>query len=140
MRPADYLDLVYRARWDKNNLAARRNEVDLSAGTSSLRLSADYVFFSAQENSEFAPREELTVALDAQLSRYWRTKISGIRDLTGDGAMLSAGMGLTYEDECLVFTSELTRTFFRDRDLTPTDAVIFRVTFKTLGEVATSVR
>ncbi|MDP6786143.1 MAG: LPS assembly protein LptD [Rhodospirillales bacterium] len=139
VRPDDNLDLVYRARWDKDNLAARRNEIDLRAGTRSLRLSADYVFFAAQENSEFAPREELTLALDAQLSRYWRAKISGIRDLTGDGAMLSAGLGLTYEDECLVFTSELTRTFFRDRDLTPTDAVVFRVNFKTLGEVATSI-
>ena len=140
IRPANYLDLVYRARWDKDNLAARRNEVDLSAGTGALRLSADYVFFAAQETGEFAPREELTLSLNAQLSRYWRTHISGIRDLTGDGAMRSAGIGFSYEDECLVFTSELTRTFFRDRDVTPTDAVVFRVTFKTLGEVATSIQ
>ena len=140
VRPGDYLDLVYRARWDKDNLAARRNEVGLSAGPSSLRLSADYVFLAAQEDSEFAPREELAVALNAQLSRYWRTRISGIRDLTGDGAMRSAGIGLTYEDECLIFTSQLTRTFFRDRDVRPTDAVVFRVTFKTLGEVATSIQ
>jgi LPS-assembly protein len=54
--------------------------------------------------------------------------------------MRSAGIGFTYEDECLVFTSELTRTFFRDRDVRPTDAVVFRVTFKTLGEVATSIQ
>ena len=140
VRPANYLDLVYRARWDKDNLAARRNEVDLSAGPSALRISADYVFFAAQEGSEFAPREELTVALNAKLSRYWRTQISGIRDLTGNGAMRSAGIQLTYEDECLVFTSDLNRTFFRDRDIKPTDAIIFRVTFKTLGEVATSIQ
>jgi LPS-assembly protein len=37
VRPADYLDLVYRARWDKDNLAARRNEVELGAGTRAFR-------------------------------------------------------------------------------------------------------
>ena len=54
--------------------------------------------------------------------------------------MRSAGLGLTYEDECLVFSTNLTRTFFEDRDLKPTDAILFSVTFKTLGEVATEVR
>jgi len=140
IHPSNIFNFVYRARWNKDNLAARRNEVDVSAGPRSLRLNAGYLYFAAQENSGFAPREELSVALAAQLSRYWRSRISGIRDMTGDGGMLSAGMGLTYEDECLVFTSELARTFFRDRDITPTDAIMFRVTFKTLGEIATAVQ
>ena len=43
--------------------------------------------------------------------------------------------GADYEDECLVYTARLTRSFFEDRDLKPVDAIMFQVAFKTLGQV-----
>ncbi|MDD9877034.1 MAG: hypothetical protein OXR84_06295 [Magnetovibrio sp.] len=33
----------------------------------------------------------------------------------------------------------MTRTFFEDRDLKPTDAITFHVTLKTIGEVQTGI-
>ncbi len=137
--PGRHLNVFYRSRWDKDDLSPRRNEVKLSAGPPALRLDADYVFFERQADSEFPTREELTTSLNTQFSRYWRGQVSAKRDLA-DNEMRSAGLGLTYEDECLVFSTNLTRTFFEDRDLKPTDAILFSVTFKTLGEVATEVR
>jgi LPS-assembly protein len=137
--PRGHLDVYYRTRLDKDDLSARRNEVKLSAGPPALRLNADYVFFERQADSEFPAREELTTSVSAQFSRYWRGQVSAKSDLA-DSEMRSAGLGLTYEDECLVFSTNLTRTFFEDRDLKPTDAILFSVTFKTLGEVATKVQ
>ena len=138
--PGNWLDLLYRARWDKDNLALRRSEVDLTAGPRSLRLAVDYNFFDRQEDSELAAREEIKVSLDTTLTRYWRSRMSAVRDLAGGGGLRSVGIGFTYEDECLVFTTNLTRTFFEDRDLRPTDAVIFRLTLKTLGDVQTAIQ
>ena len=137
--PGPQFDVYYRTRWDKDDLSARRNEVKLSTGPPALRLSADYVFFERQEDSEFPTREELTASMNTQFSRFWRGRVSAKRDLS-DSEMRSASLGLTYEDECLVFSTNLTRTFFEDRDLEPTDAILFRVSFKTLGEVSTEVR
>ena len=137
--PGKHLNVYYRTRLDKDDFSARRNEVNLSAGPPALSLNADYVFFERQENSEFPTREELTASVNTQFSRYWRGQVSAKSDLA-ESELRSAGLGLTYEDECLVFSTNLTRTFFEDRDLEPTDAILFSVTFKTLGEVATQVR
>ena len=42
-----------------------------------------------------------------------------------------------YENECIIFNTQLSRSFFEDRDLKPTDAVIFQLTLKTLGPIST---
>ena len=73
------------------------------------------------------------------MTRFWKGRVSGVRDLTGQGAQRSLGFNLTYEDECLTFSTDLTRSYYEDRDLKPTDAIMFRVTFKTLGEVKSGI-
>jgi len=134
--PSNFLDLLYRTRLSKDNFEPKRNELRLSGGPQALRVSTSYIFFDRKEGSEFTGREEVALGMGAQLTRYWRANLSGVRDLAGD-EMRSLGARLTYEDECCVFSTSLTRTFFQDRDLKPTDAIIFRVLFKTLGEVGT---
>ena len=41
--------------------------------------------------------------------------------------------------ECFVFNGNLTRTFFEDRDLEPTDTITFNFLFKTLGPIRADV-
>ena len=134
--PGKYVDLLYRFRLSKDNLDPRRHEIGLSAGPPALSVNANYVFFDRQEDSEFTGREEITLALGSQLTRYWRSRVFGVRDLTA-GEMRTLGLNLTFENECCTFSTTATRTFFEDRDLEPTDAIVFRVLFKTLGELQT---
>ena len=138
--PGKFIDALYRTRLSKDNLAARRNEIDLTVGPEALSLSTNYVFFDRQEGSEFAGREEVTVSLNSKLTRFWRANTSMVQDLTSEGGIRKVNVGATYEDECLIFSADLSRTFFEDRDLTPTDAVMLRATFKTLGEVQSQVK
>lgn len=138
--PGENLDLLYRARFSKDNLAARRNELQATVGPSSLRFSGSYVFFDRQEESEFTAREEVSASLFSQLTRYWRTSLSGVRDLTDDGGMRSASFGLTFENCCFVLDSRFSRSFFQDREIKPTDSITLRLTFKTLGDVQANVR
>ncbi|MBL6927932.1 MAG: LPS-assembly protein LptD [Rhodospirillales bacterium] len=135
--PGEHLDLTYRTRLDKEDFAPRRNEVSLAAGPSALRLSTDYVFFDRQPGSEFSTsREELRSSVAAKLSRNWRSGGNFVYDVE-ESDIRSYGLNFTYEDECLVFNTTWGRTFYRDRDIEPTDTVFFRVNFKTLGEVST---
>ena len=48
-------------------------------------------------------------------------------------------LGAIYEDECFQFDTTLSRTFYLDREIKPTDAILFRLVFKTLGEVTSDV-
>jgi len=133
--PKKNLDIYYRTRLSKDNLEARRNEITLSAGPSSLNLGARYIYFDRQEGSEFEGREELNASLSSQLNRLWRGSLSSTLDMD-DNEFRTTRMGLTYEDECFMLTTTLTRTTFQDRDLSPNDAIMFRIMFKTLGEIS----
>lgn len=129
-----FLDFLYRTRLATDNFEPRRNEARLSAGAPAFRFTGGYVFLDQQAGSEFSGREELNITASSQLNREWRTSIDAVRDLNSS-EMRSLGMRLIYEDECLVFHTSLTRTFYQDRDLKPTDAINFFLTLKTIGEI-----
>ena len=71
------------------------------------------------------------------IDEFWSTNLSGVRDLSATGGQRSMGLGLVYEDECLTFETSLSRMFYQDRDLRPTDAIMFRLALKNLGDVGT---
>ncbi len=133
--PGSHLDLIYRTRLDKDNLSPKRNEVQMSAGPPALRLSTNYVFFDSQDDSEFSGREEISGNVSAKLNRLWRSSFAGRYDLEGE--LRSLALNLTYECECFTFSTTLTRQFYEDRDLRPNDTILFKLTFKTLGDVQT---
>lgn len=137
--PQNGLNLLYRTRIDKDSLDFRRNEVAVSGSTFDIDYSANYVFFDRQEGSEFSGRKEISYSIGGDLTDTWRTRFSGVRDLSENGGQRSTGLNFIYEDECLEFSTEISRTFYQDRDLRPTDAIMFRVLFKTLGEVSSGV-
>ncbi len=132
--PNSYFDLFYRTRIAKENGDFKRNEVALGIGVPLLRLSTQYQFFDKQRDSEFEGREDITVALSSQMNRNWRGSMDVRHDIA-DNQTRSFGSSLIYEDECLLFTTNFSRTFYKDRDLNPTDTILFVVSFKTLGEV-----
>jgi len=135
--PGSHLDLIYRTRLDKDNLSPKRNEVQMSAGPPALRLSTNYVFFDSQDDSEFSGREEISGNVSTKLNRLWRSSFAGRYDLEGDGELRSLALNLTYECECFTFSTTLSRQFYEDRDLRPNDTILFKLTFKTLGDVQT---
>lgn len=138
--PSSYLNLSYRTRLDKEDFTARKNEVVLSAGPEALRSNTSYVFFDRQQGNEFATsREEFRQSLTARLDQFWRTGTSVVYDVE-EKEPRSYNLNLIYEDECLIFSTNLARTFYSDRDISPSDTILFQVTFKTLGEVSTSAQ
>ncbi len=133
--PGSHFDLIYRTRLDKDNLSPKRNEVQITTGPPALKLSTNYVFFDSQDDSEFSGREEISGNVAAKLNRLWRSSFAGRYDLEGEGGLRSLALNLTYECECFVFSTTLNRQFYEDRDLQPNDTILFKLTFKTLGDV-----
>ena len=145
IRPTQYINGLYRFRLDKDNFAARRNELTASGGIPLLSFRINYLSIDQQNlidsqepQDDFRDREEITLSLRSELTDRWRFGASTNRDLTGGGGSLSHGFLFVYEDDCFVFRADYSRAFTRDRDVAPTDKILFKVVFKTLGEVETA--
>ncbi|MDA0676322.1 MAG: LPS assembly protein LptD, partial [Proteobacteria bacterium] len=137
--PSSYFNLLARARFDKETLALQSNEIISTIGPPALRLSANYGQYERQTLGALGSREELLLSLGARLSRYWSTSASSITDLTEGAGTRALGMGLKYEDECFLVTTTVSRSFYHDRDLRPSDTILIRVFFKTLGDFTAQV-
>ncbi|HEY9163724.1 MAG TPA: LPS assembly protein LptD, partial [Magnetovibrio sp.] len=139
MSPGPHLNLLYRTRLDKDTLDFKRNEAGVFGTAGWFSYNADYVFFDRLKGSEFPGRRELSYGMGAKVTDTWSANMAGVRDLSGTGGQRSMNVGAVYEDECFRFDTTLSRTFYLDREIKPTDAIMFRLVFKTLGEVASDV-
>ncbi|BBK31273.1 LPS-assembly protein LptD [Allostella humosa] len=133
--PWEYLDLLYRFRLDKDNLAARRHEIGASGGPSWLKLYGSYIFLDAPPNEPVTgKREELGLGASARISQFWSLFGQSTIDLKNGGDVLDSTLGAKYEDDCLTVVISYRRTRTQDLDIEPSDAILVRLYFKNLGE------
>lgn len=134
--PASFLNLLYRFRVDKDGLEPRRNEVTGFIGPRALQLTTTYTFIDRNTESQFDAREQISTSLQARFSEGWSALASTVRDIEQDRT-LNYRFRATYADDCIGFQAEFLRTFTEDRDVKPSDTVLFRVVLRTLGAVET---
>ena len=137
--PSPWLDLSYSFRLDSETLAQRRHDVFGVAGPAEFRVSGSYLYLDRQVlegGRATRNREELTLAVNSAFAENWSVGVSHRRDLAADGGPISAGLLLTYQDECFTFQLVGERDYTRRSGLESGDRVFFRLTFKNLGEFA----
>lgn len=137
MSPGSYLSLLYRFRLDKDGLEPRRNEVTTVVGPRALQVSATYTFIEQDDDSEFPDREEIALGLTSQLTQRWLAAVGTRRDLADNGGPLNHIARIAYADDCFGFRADYVRTFTEDRDVRPSETILFRVFLKTLGAIQT---
>jgi len=135
--PAEIFDLAYRFRLARQNFAARRNEIELTAGPKAVRINIGYALLDEQipesDTTAFANREEVVATTEVHLTSFWHINFGTRRDLTGSGGAINWNTGVTYEDECFLFATRINKNFTRDRDIKPETSLLFTVRFKHLG-------
>ncbi|MEO5374163.1 MAG: LPS assembly protein LptD [Alphaproteobacteria bacterium] len=139
--PYGNLNLLYRFRLAREDLSPQRNEITLGAGPKPLRVSANYVQVRKPktEGAEFGDREELALQVSSHLTQYWRLGVGYRYNLASNGGPVNTNVGLTYEDECFLFLSDVGHDFTADRDIHGGTTFMFRVIFKSLGQVQTGL-
>ncbi len=138
IKPTYALGLRYRFRFDKDDLSARRNELDLRIGPSALNLNLGYTLINpGAQTDEFGDREELNWRLNSRLSRYW-SAFGGQRIDLVDNIALQSRIGLVYADECCYVQAVFERSEFSDREIEPEDSIFVNVVFKYLGGVSSA--
>jgi LPS-assembly protein len=123
VRYGRFIDLTHRFRLDKDNLAVRRNEVDLTVGSDQTYAQVGYLRLNRNIDptiEDLRDKEELRLAGRILFHRYWSVFGATVIDLTGrreDPLSLEDGytpvrhrLGIAYEDECV----ELGVTWRRD--------------------------
>lgn len=134
LSPADWLDLLYRFRFDAEDFDLNRSELGFRIGEPWLRLSGDYVQLdSGTETGDlFDRREQIRATVSSQFSRHWSAFASHWRDLE-ENESLRHQLGLRYADECLIFQVSYTKDFTSDREVEPSEKILFRLVFTNLG-------
>ena len=117
------IDITNRFRLDKDNLALRREELDLTVGSEQTYAQVGYLRLNRDIDplvEDLRDKEELRVAGRVKFHRYWSIFGATVIDLTDqseDPLSLSDGyepvrnrLGIEYEDDCI----ELGLTWRRD--------------------------
>jgi LPS-assembly protein len=131
--PNKYLDLLYRFRFDTDEMDLERNEVGLRVGPPALNLAASYARLHNNE-SDLGSREEIYGRLASQVTDYWSLFASTRADLE-ENEILSIGGGANYRDECFDIGLSVTQTHFKDDEIDPGTRFMLTVGFKNLGAV-----
>lgn len=114
VRYGRFIEFTERYRIDPNSLAVRRNDIDLTIGTSQTYAQIGYLKLNRNIDptiEDLRDREELRLAARVLITRYWSIFGASIVDLTNkseDPTSTANGwqpvrnrIGIQYEDDCL---------------------------------------
>ncbi len=146
VRFGDFVDFTHRFRIDKDNLAPRRNEIDLTVGTRETYAQIGYLRLNRDISSaleDLRDKEELRLAGRVKFARYWSIFGATVIDLTDkneDPISLADGyepvrhrLGVTYEDECLELGLSWKRDYERIGEFRKGSTFALRLSLKGLG-------
>lgn len=146
VRFKDIVKFTHRFRLDKDNLAVRRNEVDLTVGSKSTYVQAGYLRLNRDigaQLEDLRDREEIRVGGRYQIDRYWSVFGSAIVDLTDereDPTSSADGfepvrhrLGVAYDDGCLSLGITWRYDYEDTGDAERGSTFLFRLALRNLG-------
>lgn len=144
VRPSPLLDLSYRFRLDRDDLQFRRSDLLAVGGPAFFRVNVGYVNLSeepeepanAGDSLTFDAREELVLGARIQLTERLTIGAQTRQDLSTNRTVANQ-FGLIYTHPCLVFAAGFERRFTPEAKLGDETTLLFRVSFKNLGEFET---
>ncbi len=146
VRYKDFVKVTHRFRLDKDNLAVRRNEFDLTVGSNRTYFEAGYLRLNrdiAEDIEDLQDREELRVAGRVAFAKYWSAFGSAVINLTDrneDPTLTSDGfeplrtrLGVAYADDCLELGFTWRRDYVASGDARKGNTFQVHIALKNLG-------
>ena len=140
------IDVTHRFRLDKDSLAVRRNELDLTVGGEQTYVQIGYLKLNRdidESVEDLRDKEELRAAARIKFARHWSIFGATVLDLTDHAEdPLSAADGfepvrhrlsLDYEDDCIALGVAWRRDYERVGGFREGSTFSFHVSFKGLG-------
>ena len=145
VRYGRFVDITHRFRLDKDSLAVRRNEIDLTVGSNETYAQIGYLRLDRDISTveDLRDKEELRLAGRIKFLRNWSVFGATVLDLTNeeeDPLSLADGfepvrhrLGINYEDECIELGLSWRRDYERFGDFREGSTFSFTVSLKGLG-------
>ncbi len=134
VRPIPWFTFSQRLRLDSESFAVKLNEIETRMNYWRLNFYTQYFKVDKlNEDVGLPSSEEVYFAGRLDLTRNWFTRFGTRRDLSS-GNPLQSVAGIVYRDDCTVFSLSFQRNFFRDRDIQPSDSILFHIALRTLGD------
>ena len=146
VRFKDFVKVTHRFRLDKDSLAVRRNEFDLTVGSNRTYFEAGYLRLNRDIDAgleDLQDREELRVAGRVAFARNWSIFGSAVVNLTDrneDPTLTSDGfeplrtrLGITYADDCLELGFTWRRDYVASGDAERGNTFTINIALKNLG-------
>jgi LPS-assembly protein len=131
--PSSSFDVVYRFRFDQQDLRPETQEIGIATGTDTVRLNTGLIQLANNLADDETNRVQVNFGVSIALDQYWTVTASATRDLAGDGTLIASAFGLQYSDECMTFITNFTQNGTRFEDIAPSQAVVFTLVLKNLG-------
>jgi LPS-assembly protein len=138
--PVSWLDLLARTRLDDKGLDRRLTETSARVSLGPVSVTGGYLYTSPNPALTISPnaiRHEVSGGINARIGTYWQAGAFGRYDIETKNPV-SAGVNLTYEDECLIFGASYSRSWAEQGTINnyfPSgETLLFRVGFKTIGD------
>jgi LPS-assembly protein len=136
--PNEYVTLSYRGRFDAQDFSTQLSDFSGRLSYAGRFLNVSYLEAPAQPLSlQPRARREVVGSLGGRISGFWSAAIGARRDLEL-AEMVSSFGSLTYEDECFAFQAVYSRRFSTTTTAEQGTDIIFRLVFKTVGDVGFS--
>lgn len=142
----EFVSFQHRFRLDKDNLAPRRNEFDVTVGTKKTYVEAGYLKLDRNipdTLEDLRDREELRLAGRVAMAGYWSifgSTVINLTDRAEDPSLTSDGfeplrtrLGVAYDDECMSIALTWRRDSFTTGDARKGNTFLFRFRLKNLG-------
>jgi LPS-assembly protein len=143
--PTPWLDLTYRTRVSHTNWATRFADATAGVGDPTFRLTAGYIYTTDNPftfynqappppagSAFYIPRNEISLGADSHIGQYHIA--ANLRRDLATNKMVSVGAQASYENECMIFSVLYYRQYTQIGTINGSSAVLFQVTFKTIGQ------
>ncbi len=133
VQPTNNILMSARVRLDQEDFSIKRSELAVSGRFKKVSGSVAYTNLAAAPAfGETSASEVINASARLQLTKEWSAFGNIYYDINR-GFRLRDGIGVSYENECIIMSLAYRETFAEDRDLEPEKSVFFQITLKTIG-------
>ncbi len=135
--PHEWVQANYRFQIDNTNRELLKSISGLSLGPNALRYGLSHARIDRSiQPTALRSINQLSQTLSSRISENWRLNGRIVHSLGDDDGILLAGTTLIYEDDCFLWGIDLSRRNIGRAEIPPDTALLFRFSFRNLGELA----
>jgi len=133
IQASSYIGFSAQTRFGENDFDIRRTDLGSWAHYGPAQIRVNYADVVAEPGlADDEKREEIVTAATLAITEDW-SLLGNLRYDIATDQTITDGLGLRYQNDCLLFDVTYQRSFIRDQDIEPDERFLVNLTLKYLG-------